>query len=346
MTIYLINLSMILIWWVITSRSHFKNKKKIYVTLVGLQLFILLALRKTTVGTDVRTYLWFFELIPQMDLSNILNHRFEVGYVLFMKIMSLISTDERLFIAVISFFIVFSISIFIYKHSKFPMLSFYLYVTLGFYSFTFSGLRQAIAFSILLFGYDYIKDHKFIKFSLVVLLAASFHFTALIFIFAYFMARRKLNTLNFISYVFLFLFVFALKSQIMRFLTAYIFTDYNFYNSGAYTVLLISAVIVIGCLMFYKQTTNNNPYSVVNYNLVMFSLILISFASTSSNVLRASNYFYYYIILLLPDVTVSIKKKNERLIIVYTILILTTAQYLYLLPKSYLGILPYAFFWQ
>ena len=43
----------------------------------------------------------------------------------------------------------------------------------------FSGLRQAIAFSIVFISYDYIREQKLFKFLVTVILAALFHKSAI-----------------------------------------------------------------------------------------------------------------------------------------------------------------------
>ncbi len=69
-------------------------------------------------------------------------------------------------------------------------------ITLGLFGFSLSGLRQMIAFSVILFAYPYLREHKLIKFMLMVLIAGLFHSSAWICIFMYPIYRFKANTRN------------------------------------------------------------------------------------------------------------------------------------------------------
>ena len=91
-----------------------------------------------------------------------------------------------------------------------PFLSLALYICFGFYSFIFSGLRQAIALAITYISYDFIKKRQLWKFTLTILVASTFHKSAIFFLPAYFIAQLKVTipillvifNLNLVCYVF------------------------------------------------------------------------------------------------------------------------------------------------
>lgn len=344
MIIYIINIVLVIFFGVLNVSFNFMNKK-ITVAIIGLQLFLLLSLRDQTVGTDLYTYLKYFESINVYGILPYTNI-FEFGYLLFNRLISLFTSNKQIFISIVAFITTISISRFIYKYSKLPFLSFFLYISLGFYSFTFSGLRQSIAFSILLFSYEYIKSRNFVKFIFIVFLASTFHTSAIIFILAYFVSNISINSKSILLYFLVSIFFFIFRFRIMSLITKYFYNNYSIYESGAYTILFVMIAVVTFTLLFFARTKKYDDDSVINYNLVLFSLVLVTLASTSSNVMRIVNYYYYYIIILIPDVIISFNNRKEILFASYITLVLSFFQYIYLLPKSYLGLIPYQFFWK
>lgn len=76
----------------------------------------------------------------------------------FMKILTYISEDPQFMLIITSVIVALSFSIFIYKNSINPLMSFIMFIGLRYYSFTLTGLRQAIAWSIILISYQFIKE--------------------------------------------------------------------------------------------------------------------------------------------------------------------------------------------
>ena len=198
MSIYIINMLMIgvysLFYKLLSNKSKNNQRiKKLFISIAILQLFIILALRKSTVGVDISGYIRQFYYISYSTFNDILLLRHEIGYKLLVKFISFITNNEQIFLAIIGGLSIMPIGRFIYKYSKMPFLSFALYISFNFYAFIFSGLRQAIAISIICISYDYIREQKLFKFLVTVILAALFHKSAIFFIPAYAISKIKLN---------------------------------------------------------------------------------------------------------------------------------------------------------
>lgn len=96
------------------------------------------------------------------------------------------------FIFFISFFVSFYfISITINRYSEFPELSILILFASGLIFFFTSGIRQSIAISICFYSFVHFLDRNLMKFSLFLLLALSFHLSAIIFFPFYFIVRLK-----------------------------------------------------------------------------------------------------------------------------------------------------------
>ena len=97
--------------------------------------------------------------------------RHELGYKVLNKVVSFFSTNNQLFLTIVAILSIAPVGRFIYKNSRMPFLSFIIYIAFNYYSFVFSGLRQAIAYGIIFISYDYIKNRKLAKFLICVSLA-------------------------------------------------------------------------------------------------------------------------------------------------------------------------------
>lgn len=79
----------------------------------------------------------------------------------------------------------------IVRHSTFPEISYLVFLSSGLIFFYSSGIRQATALSICFFAFQFLLNKQFVRFFAVVLLASTFHLTALIFVPFYFLVNLK-----------------------------------------------------------------------------------------------------------------------------------------------------------
>lgn len=139
-----------------------------------------------TVGRDSENYFLFFYSILDTDifLTN-----FEIGYSLFNQVIAKLFGNDYaypLFLAtgVIS---VGGVLIFLNKYSQSLFLSCLLFFLLRFFDWHFSMMRQVIAISFILLSFKYIIENKIFYYILLVVCAAFFHRSALIFVPFYFL---------------------------------------------------------------------------------------------------------------------------------------------------------------
>jgi transmembrane protein EpsG len=174
---------------------------------------LLIGLRKN-VGSDYHGYVQFFDN---------LNTNRQVFFISFEKQMSAIGFEPAYTLinylvkksglgVEIVFLISAGISLcFFYfgitKYSKKPSLSFVLFLIGGGYGFLVNGVRQGIAAAIFFYSCRYIIEKNFFRYLFFLIFAALFHFSALILVPVYFIARVNLPTL---VYLFLYIFSFLL----------------------------------------------------------------------------------------------------------------------------------------
>ncbi|MCF0075129.1 EpsG family protein [Dyadobacter sp. CY261] len=147
-------------------------------------LFLLSAIRSPKVGTDTSMYVNIFKSVEAYFRD------IEPGYSVLMSVTRSIENDSQFFLFITSCFIFFPVYFFIIKKSQYPLYSLLLFVLLFYYYFSLSGLRQAIATSILLLSYVSLTERKYILWGSLVLGAASFHTTAIMFLPISFLLNR------------------------------------------------------------------------------------------------------------------------------------------------------------
>ena len=290
-----------------------KKNSRAYIITACLLMFIILGLRDVTaIGNDTRsTYLWGFHNIASAEWSSLFQNysmQNNSGFLVFEKIMNNLTKDDyQLYIALNSAFMLLVFAHFIYRYSTSPVQSFCYYWGLLFYLFIFSALKQSLAMTILLLAFDSIVDKKPVKYILLVLLAAQFHFPAMIFFPAYWFAKIKPG-----RYFVILLAVILLLTYLFRdwLLTTMMNAYEDETTEGIYTIsgtrfltnkAAIMLVIVVVAIALRRPTAEDRVYSIV----LEFTAIAIVFQtfSTYSNIFeRLADYYFQFSVVLIPMV--------------------------------------------
>lgn len=135
------------------------------------------------VGIDTLNYMSSYGMTP--DLKDILytdwsTARFEPGYLLLCSICRHISPEFWVLQLVHSLILNTCIFLFIYKNSANPFTGIAIYFVICWLYFNTEIIRESLAIAIFLLNYNNLKENKWIKYTLISLIAASFHYSALI----------------------------------------------------------------------------------------------------------------------------------------------------------------------
>lgn len=343
----------------IMSVLFLKNKYKksaVVLLFIFIGLFLIGALRAPTVGTDLQSYIELFKNIQNTQINlNILDSRYEFGYLIYNKIINLFTNNVQIFI--ISSLVIMLVSYFlfinIYSNNKF--LSGFLFVALGVYSFTLSGLRGAIAGCILLWSYKYLKERNFIKFAIVVIISSTFHIGAFSFIILYFVTYFSINRKFYGTFILISLGLFSCI-HITTSVLLNAFTKYKYYLGGDYlggdiriaaikNFLILFVIIMIGIITkYHKSDTEGKIF--LQILLVGMAFLLFSLKYTAFN--RVSQIFTQFAVIYLPNSLELIKNKYLKIIIIISMIVLFIFDSIItqILRPYWSNIWPYHFFWQ
>ena len=356
-------------------------KRKAIVCGFGFLLwFLLLGLRHPTMGVDLIDstyangsphpgYLTCFTIHINSPWQEVLTGKFfshgvfisyEIGFRIFCKLLGYISTNPQILLLACSFVVFAAASLLFYQNSKAPLLSFIIFLGLPFFTFCFSGLRQAVAVSITLFSFPFIRDKKPLPFVLVVLLAAAFHKSALFFLPAYpcFWIRTEkpfFMAASLILLVLVFLLCKPLYSIVQRLFPAYPIT-----YTGAYNFFFLLTAIYLASLVFQDK---NNIVEIGYRNLFYIACLIQIAATISTGAMRMGYYYVGFASLLLPEIICGnrfqqdpdpaspllqrlMNQRNAKLLYVLTLLFFLAIGLYFLATTSLSMSNPYRFFWQ
>lgn len=352
MTVYMANL--ILIGYIsviigLSSESELRRKRlhNGSSVLVGIVLILVLALRGPSVGVDLNVYLRVWSWAETRDLSEVT--RFEPSFVAVTELSRKFSDSPQFFLTAVAILSIAPISYAIRKGSTRPLLSWTIYICLGFYAFTFSGLRQAIAFGLTTLAIHFIRHRKLIPFLLLVCLAWTFHASALIFLPAYWIYGVRISRLAITIYVALVPIIFLFREPIFQWFTEQFYSDYDVDTSSSYNWLLLSAAIVLLAWIQYRSAFSGTD-SIANktdtaglLQIATIGVTLMLFASVGTNVMRMADYYYVAVIFALPAVLDTLSTRFQLTIKLYLIGALVLVYVIQLMQSPY-SIVPYRLF--
>lgn len=158
-----------------------ENKRLLFYGACGF-LILIFVLQDYSVSLDIAEYMRQWVAIPDLTFSQMLVHKFEIGFVLLCWFLERTFESSRMLLVVMGILIMIPFCRSFEEETDNPMLTLMAFVALGMYLHAIIFLRQLAAMAILTFSFRYIRDRKFFPFLLTVLLAMSFHKVAVVFI--------------------------------------------------------------------------------------------------------------------------------------------------------------------
>lgn len=334
--------------------DYFVKEKKTKIICIFVAFGLLLSLRSIYIGLSDTSgvYLtWYNKLkdisIFKIYLINGINNN--LFWYIF-KLLITIFGYYRIVFSVLGFVFLFFAARHIYKYSCDVLLSSMAFLSM-YYLFSYFLIRQCIAIAILFISYKYIKEKKFWKFLLLVLLAATIHKTALIFIIAYpFCNLVKFSKKNYYLILIAFVIAYFFPNLVYQVLSL-IDPTYNKYISyGIYSVsssfpflgfLLRLSILIFSNLFCYEKDDHEVN---IDMNLMTLGTAMFAFSGVIVEFYRVAIYFHIFEITRISQMSEKLRSKPKQ-ILRYSILIAFVLYFLFV--NSYnCGANPYLFFWE
>ena len=288
--------------------NDFPKRKRKYLILCGIVLVLFIGLRSRYVGSEdsANYYRMMQRAISSESWSEYYSSDFvESGFQFFLYVLSRVFKTPQIMFVVTAVIFVSCVFYCIYKNSENVVLSTIMYITLGIMQFELQGMRQAIAMSICMVAFEFVKKKKLIPFALLMTLALQFHRTSIAFILIYFIALMPYRWWSMLLLVLGSSVVFAYTDSLMIFANDLFETDYaQTIDSGGFVATAIYVLIIGFAMLFNKRALHNKVDRTAS--TVMF-LTIIGFASYVMRYFgagiseRISFYFMFGQIILLPN---------------------------------------------
>ncbi|RDB64114.1 EpsG family protein [Gordonibacter pamelaeae] len=326
MYVLLINAALIAIYGPIVS----SKSKKVCVTLIGIQLFLLLALRAESYGPDAEIYAAGYRYISSLTFSQMLGalnpnildnanliylYDFENGWVVLNWLLASLGFSYQGLIVFLAAVTSFSFCFFSLRYSDTPWFTLFILSTMNFLWYSISILRQMLALSIFLFGIIYIVKRKPIKFMLVILLAMMFHRAVILAALLYPLSRTKMTkrklTYIFIAFVVLCALSAFVLPEVLKMILGVFGKEGLALSFSWNSLITLHIVIVVAILLLFDVDKMTEEFN-ANLSLcgVAASLLFCSVSLNNEVLARADEYLWIFVSLLIP---VCLRQADPRL---------------------------------
>lgn len=308
MNIYALLVALVLVTALLMRGYQQGNKK--YVIVACLLLFAIYGLRNTFVlGHDApSSYLHLFQRMPTYSWSGLVDNygSFNVGYYFMNKAFyELTGGDYQLFVSSIALFVTICFGRLLYRYSPSPVQSICYHFGLLLFTFHFSSLKQSIAMAFLMLAFDQIVNRKPVRFVLIVLIAAQFHFPALVFLPAYWIAKMKIGRNYIILLGIMLILTYSFRSQLLSWMLSLYKDEEVFVSMEGVrffrTKALIMVVIVAASIVFRKPRAEDRIYSIL-LEFMGIAIVFQTFCGYNNIFERLADYYFQFSVIFIPMV--------------------------------------------
>ncbi len=300
-----------------------RMRNAVFLAVSGVILTLFAALRAKSVGIDYQMYEQYFNAMRDGGAGFLFSgenqYRVEWGYSLLNYLVSLVSGDIRVFMAVAALLIMGLTCLFIAKNSPSWWLSIFVFVSFGFYTNSLCFIRQSIATAIFLFAIPFLKQKKLLPYLGIVVLAASFHKALFVMVVLYFIAHIPVNWKSLTAYGVLTALVLIFSWPIFHFVTQFVYQYYAteeglYYMQGrdwqTAFVPVVYMLVIVGLRRYLLRRDEKN---VVLVNFSIYAGLLYIMTCKHFLFQRFGMLFFTAAILVIPEFLASIDMDREAL---------------------------------
>lgn len=351
MTVYLINIGLIVFWGLMLLHANpSKEKKIVYCVIVAVQWILISGLRHNNIGDDTWSYYHSFESVKTNSwgllLGNCWDYLFhglnvkDPGYYVLVKFFQIFFDDYQWFLMFVAIVFTGLMARWIYRYSTMPDISFLIYSVLFFSFFSITGIRQTLATALVVFlGYEFAKKRKIVKFIIIAVISFVIHKSSIVFVLYYLVANISFTPTYFLA-VFGTTGILALiGSRIYQpIATALGFADelVNYSGGGAETFATVLLLLCFVAWCLYPWINKQRIDAKNLYNMLFLTMGSTVLLYHNQSFMRIQQYFSLVIMLIVPEIIRAIQKEYR----VYAYLFVVAFLIVYFTGQSF----PYRFF--
>ncbi|SDN21800.1 EpsG family protein [Alkalicoccus daliensis] len=308
-----------------------KAKPNAYLALLALSVMVAVAGLRRGIGD---TYVYrdiFDETVWSLNLAL---EAEEPGFAVLQWLLQHISSDGQILIFTASLITLTLITAVLYKYSRLFELSLYVFITSGMFLVSMNGMRQYLAASIVFAGASFLFKGKLIPYVLTVLLASTFHQSALIMLPVYFIVRREAWTKSTMALVFagtVFAFGYDQFSHIIfGAISETKYGSYSEFDEGGANIIRVMVTAAPVMLAYFGRHKLKEifPESHIVVNLSLMGFIFMMVSTQQWIFARMAIYFDLFSLILISWVVKVFAEKDQRFIY-YVIVVLYLFYFFY-----------------
>ena len=275
-------------------------QKKHCVQAVTVLLTIFSGFRSWWMGDLIKYYTLYLNCNGP-DWKNYVFDANNIGLRLFFRIAGAVHISYDICILLIAALVAICLGVLIFRYSPSPYWSYLMYIAMGFYLFTYSGLKQSIAMSFLIIAAICYFEGRQIKMIIWVFVAALFHVPALIFLLLLLLPSRKIGVQYFVTIVVLFTICFLFKGQLVSLLSNWYYDEQDTYENinalGGRFIMMCFIMII--ALILRPLNAWDKVYSRV-FSMMIMAALCQMFSVYDNNFSRLADYFFQFVVLFIP----------------------------------------------
>ena len=355
---YVTIISSITITWVSQHLKNIKYKKlSKWIFFSAIIIPVLIAGLRDSVGSDFDNYVSIYDQLYYNFsgiIDAIINSRFEPSWVILNYLVRFIFDDVQ-FLFLISALLTWLLSFkAIYDNKDYINIGLSVLILLFiYYNMSFNIVRQVLAISISMLSIKPILEKRKWKFIIIMLFSSSFHYTAFVFIPAYWIINSKIGntglfkkvaiTLTSIVFVFFFQSIFNYFSNNINLFANY--RNYNIEFSGFSISSIILKIPVLLFIILNIKTLKLRGNSIHRLSILyVIGFILMLLGSYSPYINRISFFYDATQIFLVPAIIQSQSNKYHKILYTYFVVLYYLSRFTYFyLYKGDSGTIPYNF---
>ena len=222
----------------------------------------------------------------------------EPGFVILQRLIALLSSDPQMLFIVTSYLIVGLLMLYFYLHSPAPVVSVFLFISLGQFYCSMNFIRQTLAGVICLFAIPMLMRRKFWPYCALVLLASLFHVSALIMLVFYVVNLIPIKANILLIYVPVAVILYLTSSGLIELFTQFVYGHYDAYAPAVvlgFPVTALAILVFLFLLLFLNQNilTQRDSKNHVYVNYAFFAMVFMFLGVRHSILNRFGLYFEF-----------------------------------------------------
>lgn len=303
-------------------QNPYVKPNKWFILLSMSSLVIIAGLRRDIGDTFFYMHSYSFDHFTWQGI----NYQKDFGFYVFQLLLHHISNNPQILVFTTALITNVLIVLVLYQYSRMIEISLFVYIAFGMFTVSMNGIRQSLAAAIVFAGTKYLLNGDWKKFMFLVLLASTFHRTALIFIPVYFIVRQKAWTkLTFILLLAAVAIAFEFNtfhSLLFDALDATKYGHYSNFSEGGANKLRVAVTLVPLIIAFIGREKLRKiwPKSDTIVNMSLLGLIFMIVATKSWIFARFDIYFGLYGLILISWI-IQLFDSKERQFVYYGLIV-------------------------